>query len=597
MGERRLVILTVLGAALLAALAGSIQVFDHDAWMHLAAGRLILDSGLPSTNSFAWTFPDHPWKDVEWLFDLLTALFHGGWGWRGVSLLQALLLACTFALAWDTLRRQARGGLSRFLPWGGALLLLVLAESRYRFNHRPETATLLFLALTLWLWERRPRLLPLWLFLAGAAWVNLHPGILFGAAVCAAYTLSDRLRDGPRALLPGMAATGAFLAGTLLNPHLLYPYRYLWENATGISPLDLSELRHPTFVQHPVLFLLALFALAAVVHRLRHRDWSFALLVTIFLPAALFAQRLAPLLLLVTLPGVGRALDDLLDTLKGRARILAPLALLIPLAAGAWQVAAWSSSYRFGWGANPYRVPEQVVRVIRERGLTGRIYNEYGVGSTLMAELPPGQKVFLDSRTFAYPFDFIRQATAWRSKEEFSALLERWRCDLAVLQWEPEVKNAFVAGMLEEMGWRLVVYEGVFRLYVRPGSPDQQRLSDLAFRRLGAADTPRTLGEKAALDPGGMVADLRRIDPARLLAPLDLQRFGSAALAAGDAGLGEAFFRRFVALHPKTDLAWFNLAVALKAQGRREEAREAFGKAARLTRDADMRMAAEAERD
>jgi hypothetical protein len=62
------------------------KVADPDVFWHLKAGLTMLDTArLMTRNTFSALFPDHPYSDNEWLFQLLLAGAYLWRGWGGVA--------------------------------------------------------------------------------------------------------------------------------------------------------------------------------------------------------------------------------------------------------------------------------------------------------------------------------------------------------------------------------------------------------------------------------------------------------------------------------------------------------------------------------
>src|SRR5205809_4054513 len=87
--------LPALAVALAAALAFR-RLDNTDTWWHLAAGRWIAEHGtVPGTDTLSWTVADHPWTDLQWLFEVT---IHGLYQAGGPTLLVAAA-ATAYALA------------------------------------------------------------------------------------------------------------------------------------------------------------------------------------------------------------------------------------------------------------------------------------------------------------------------------------------------------------------------------------------------------------------------------------------------------------------------------------------------------------------
>ena len=139
----------VVGAALVA--LGPIA--DGDIYWHLAAGDEIWRRGaLLRTDPFTVSAAGRAWVDVHWLFQVAVALIHRAFGFGGLAVAKAVLVAAGAALGTRTAER-AGGPAARDLCAAALLGLLFLA--RHLLPLRPIVATLLFLAAFLAVLERQ----------------------------------------------------------------------------------------------------------------------------------------------------------------------------------------------------------------------------------------------------------------------------------------------------------------------------------------------------------------------------------------------------------------------------------------------------------
>ncbi len=201
----------VFGAAFLLAL---FPMRGFDTWWHLANGREIASGrGVPRTNLYSFTHPDHEVTPTHWLFGLGAYLVHAVAGVSGLVFVKAVLVAAAFVLAYALARRRGAG---EIVVNRAAALVLVLAvlASRKRFLERPHLFTMLGLAGFAYLIHlfreahaRGERKRALWIAgalpAAAALWANFHAGSIFGVGIVLAEAagelvsyLRSRLRDG-----------------------------------------------------------------------------------------------------------------------------------------------------------------------------------------------------------------------------------------------------------------------------------------------------------------------------------------------------------------------------------------------------------------
>ena len=176
---RRLETLLPAATVTLAAMLGLRRLGDSDTWWHLAAGRWIAEHHtIPHTDTLSYTVPDHPWINLQWLFDLfIYALYR-----TGDTTLVVLAGVVFYAAAAAVLLKNLRLSLG---PAVAAVMgLWALAIAQGRFTIRPEMVSFLLLEIVLFLCAtgsrtgaRRLWLLPAVMLL----WVNTHGIFVIGA--------------------------------------------------------------------------------------------------------------------------------------------------------------------------------------------------------------------------------------------------------------------------------------------------------------------------------------------------------------------------------------------------------------------------------
>jgi tetratricopeptide (TPR) repeat protein len=251
---------------------------DEDTWWHLAAGRWIASHGtVPRTDTLSFTVPDHPWTDLQWLFQLtIYGLLRAG-GPTLLVLAAAAACGVTVALLVANLR------LSVGPAAAAALALWAMAVAQERFAIRPEIVSFVLLEAVLWLCatgRRGGR--RLWLLSAVMlVWVNCHSLFVLGAFVIVSHMAGAILArtsllpagwrepitaDGARRML---VAGGAALLATLLNPYgtsgVVFPLK-LYSRISGSNPAfrSIGEFS-PPFSGYAVTFSVSAYRLLFVV--------------------------------------------------------------------------------------------------------------------------------------------------------------------------------------------------------------------------------------------------------------------------------------------------------------------------------------------
>ena len=199
---------------------------DPDLWGHVRFGRdIIAERAIDLPDIYSFT-ANRPWINHEWLAEVLMAGAFNLLGPLGLNALRVVLIAAVLVLVW---RATARLADSRRM-----MLVALAALGIYMRAHpiRPQMFSLLMFALLLTLLESaegRRSIRPLmWLPLVMAAWVNLHGGWIVGLGVLVSWT-AMRLIAGDRDRLALACVLAAAAAATLLNPHGLAMWRFLFE--------------------------------------------------------------------------------------------------------------------------------------------------------------------------------------------------------------------------------------------------------------------------------------------------------------------------------------------------------------------------------
>ena len=449
-------LLPVVCLLLFAAVAGTVRLKAYDLFWHLASGRWILEHGaLPRTDPFRFTSQGVPWVDHEWLFQVVIAGLERMWGLPSLVVGLAVLVVALAAMLFTSLRRAGA-------PLAGAVFVVLVAVigARGRFFLRPELASLFLLPLSISLLQsfRRTgsRVPALILPALVVLWVNFHPGALLAPVVTAAYLVGTRLPGGKRPLplgwVLGLPAVTAL--ALLANPYgagvftVPFGIAEALRGLPGTNPEWLPVWKEP----EPFLFffcgvaaLLGLAAVAAVkARRLDPATGLVALLLAIlastglrhqglfFVGAAFFAGEI--------LADLSRLRDPHQEE-RPFAKLLVPLACLL---AAFWCVLPPSrgplrprqGAFRPGFGIEPGRFPEKAVDDLAKRQGVGNLYNDVAFGGYLLWRLYPPRQVFIDARNEVNPGLFHELAAARASEEGWTALLNRYGIDGALVRYD-----------------------------------------------------------------------------------------------------------------------------------------------------------------
>ncbi len=257
---RRLV-LALPGLAIALGFAFGLRRLDNtDTWWHLAGGRwIVAHRTIPWTDPLSWTVPDHPWINVQWLYDVvLYGLYQVG-GPSFLVVVSALAYTLAAALLVMNVRRHV-GPLLTTLLCAWAILV-----SQERFAIRPEMVSFPLLQVVLWIYGtgRTDESRRLWLLPAVMGlWANCHSLFIVGDVLIACHMVGSLVTDLPifpagwrrpisHAVRRNVLVTGlAGLAATALGPFGVTGATFpliLMSRINGDHPLfrGIGEMRRP----------------------------------------------------------------------------------------------------------------------------------------------------------------------------------------------------------------------------------------------------------------------------------------------------------------------------------------------------------------
>ena len=258
-------------------------LLNVEIWRHLRTGLWILQShAVPHTGLFS-QYPDLPWVDSSWGYDVLLGVLYKVLGLRAIPVVlmgfKVGLAAVTFLLA-----RVAKAGF-----WMAAFLSAVAQYVIPGLQPSPAVFSILCFCIELAILTRcrlsgDPRFL-FWLPPLFLVWANLHVQFVCGLIALAVFVLvlwtEQSLHDSgvtwlDEQILPLPVAGAAVIAGISFLATFFTPYSsHLIPSALGALYSDVAfehfaEMRSLTF-RHPQDFLLMLLVMAAFLALGRRR--------------------------------------------------------------------------------------------------------------------------------------------------------------------------------------------------------------------------------------------------------------------------------------------------------------------------------------
>ena len=457
------------------------QLSDPDLGFHLKYGRwIVANHCVPATDQSTYTVSQHPYIDLQWLFQVMLYGMFTLTGYAGISLFVCLL---SLLLSLLLLLRQRSSGIPPSIIITAMFATFLMIEPR--IAPRPEMVTFLFLTGILFILDRyfetRKNLLCL-LPVIMLLWCNMHALFILGVIVMGVYFISilyrDRKPDKP--LLAWMIVSCLVC---FINPYGIKGFVFPVELLTRFDPNNIFNqhiqefmpfFAQPHFVMRDYLFMALLgVSLPGMFLSFKRRRLHEIMLLILFGFLAVGSIRNIPLFVLVAIPVIG----DNAVLLTGKTRmarkgpglalfalmIILPLAFIPRLLTNAFYTEN-NSFNRTGMGINRQHRPVQAATFLLDHHLNGRILNSIGFGGWLSWVLP--QPVFMDGRLEVMQESIYRKVTqSWNGG--LAGLIGEYQPQLIVYNYA----NYYPwTRQLKEMNdWRLIYADGTAAIFASSG--------------------------------------------------------------------------------------------------------------------------------
>ena len=462
--------LAAIALLILVACAAVGPIRSYDFFWHLATGRWIVEHrAIPTYDPFTLAAAHVPWINGEWLYEVALYTTESVVGLRGVSLVNALFVAAIFTIGfWFS---AGDIGISILI----AAIAFLGASDRLGIRPAAAAALLIVCALALLQSKLSPPRLAIAYAILTIVWINTHPSALLAPILAAATLLIDVRR------WMVVVASGAAL---LINP-------FGWRAVA--APFELTQLiGSGEFVnaewlpsspgQFPLLYVTsaAVLVLFLMSREKRNHLWRFAIYVLL---AGLAMQHVRnQSLYFAALP----LLVVPISTIPRKSALACAIAAIVPI--------GWVFAHTDHFvGVDSERFP---VRAVQHLRLPGNIYNVDQFGGYLEWVLYPQRRVLTDGRNELFP-DFIAlDAQARRDSRVWHALVQRYRIDLAVDEYQHErievvdvasgTRRYLPASLVRyrRRDWALIAFDDVAMVFARRAAFPPQLIGPLEYRYL-----------------------------------------------------------------------------------------------------------------
>jgi tetratricopeptide (TPR) repeat protein len=501
------------------------SLFDLDIWLHLSAGKYILQNRtVPAQDIFSFTVSGKSWIDHSWLFQVISYLVYSGWQADGLILLESLILTMVFMLLFIIGYRSIGSYLE-----AAVFLLFAVFASVDRFNIRPDIFSLLFFAAYLYFLRFHLEDRFLWFLVPiQVLWVNIHGYFILGPLLIFIFILTQYLSRRLGFLPKGWREESALSEQAYLrlkrffwiiilcafaNPHGLagagYPLRVLQEVFSGENRTFfkyIQELKPTLQAYHSWAHyynIIAFFSLALLLVNFKRIRLTDVMLFVFFCFFGLVIRNSAFFVFinyLIIVTYLGRTLRSFSSLLEFRfpaksaifylVKCGVQIALVVFLI-NRIEAVLLESYYDFEKyevksaliGADERNYPGKAVDFILEHGLGPDIFNDFNSGAYLVGRAYPRVRVFIDGRTELYGAAFFKEYARLLEGDAsvFEKTMRQYNLDTVLLTLTFNSAPAIARYLYRSPQWRLVFLDPYAVIFLKENPRNEELIKRYAL--------------------------------------------------------------------------------------------------------------------
>lgn len=499
--------------------------FSQDLGRHIKSGQIILETGqVARVNQFSYTYPDYPFINHHWLFQVIVALADQSIGIDAFLWVKILILLTASFLTLKVIPKDRQ-------VWILSLGFIFFHILRERTELRPEIFSFLFTSITLYILfkfyervqsaecrvenggsshirsnnilrgvydEKFILLLPL----IQLIWTNIHIYFPMGLILQSLFLTVFVLRKEYQAAKTLSLTLALSLLVTLINPNFisgaLYPFQILRgygytiaENQTMFL-LESLNFANPNFLFVKLGLILGVLGILGSIFKKKF-DRLLYILIGLGSGFALLNTRSFPYLVFLSFP----ALVRLLPSLKSNSWWMMGNVLIGLLLLGESLFYLSGDYYRYkDEGLKVELKTEQpgkkALDFILEKDLPQPIFNNFDIGSYITYRAYPKYKVFVDGRPEAYPADFFRQTyiPIQNDPKLFESEASKIGIKTVIFSITDQTPWAaqFFKNMHQNADWRMVYLDDAIVVYIKSSEVEKLELKSLDLKNLKVKD-------------------------------------------------------------------------------------------------------------
>lgn len=402
-----------------------ISLVSSDLGRHLENGKIFIgEHKILNTNYYSYTEPDFPTVTHHWGSGVIFYLVYKLAGFSGLSIFNSFLGLITFLIFFNVAKEQVGTNVA------GLISLLIMPVIVDRIEVRPEIFSYLlsgiFFCLLLRYRESRLRDNKLYILpVLTVIWVNLHIYFFVGYMLIGIFLferiLTFRTFDKIRTLFIVFILS---LLGTFIGPFgikgAFAPYNIFQNYGYMIvenQPVWFIEklIYSPSFLVFKIIFaFLILSCITVVLIKRKKIKITEILLAAIFSTLAWFAIRNFSIFGLFTLVVIASNISmivplSVLSKINSRTGPYVSILLFVIFILTVSGNMKWIFARNTNFGLGLMGSGNRSAKFFKSVSISGPIFNNYDIGSFLIFNLFPEERVFVDNRPEAYSVDFFRK--------------------------------------------------------------------------------------------------------------------------------------------------------------------------------------------
>ncbi len=502
--------------------SANIEIKDTDLWLHLAAGKhIVQDLEVPKEDFLSATIAGKKWINHEWLFQSIVYIIYNFAGADGLISMQVVVVGVTFALLLLLGYRRDRSVLPVFL------LILVLFVYQLRLTIRPDIFSLLFLTLYIRILgqqlDQKKSLVSL--FLIQVFWSNMHGFFILGPMLVVIslagewtkrhvplpfeWNQTARLEDKEYRTLK--QALGVVLVACLFNPYTLqgawYPFSVMF-SLSGDSKIffkNIGELKNPiswsslgNVNNYPYFKCLIVLSTVSFIWNRRKLDIGLFFFWLVFLLFSLNAVRNVVFFAFAAYFVIlANSMEISFVFLKQRKQLALITPTILNILLVLWMFQCVEKSVLRGYfdfdkyerkseygGVSQRNFPHKAADFLVENKIQGKFFNDFNSGAYLLGRASPDIKVFIDGRTEVYGADYFqRYKKIWKGdKKLFEEAVKKYDLTGAFLNsvYVPAPKK-FIRYLYESKEWILVYFNYDAAIFLKNVLQNQKWIQQYAM--------------------------------------------------------------------------------------------------------------------